>query len=97
MSLSLPPELWSNALSDEYTRAKIYKHITEHGMNAVQEAKPAGPINTTHFTVDAIENGYIITYRCSGMAEKRRYAKDLLDMAEQITAAAVEMKLRGAA
>jgi hypothetical protein len=61
----------------------------------IGEATAKAAVDVSHFRVEAIENGFIIAYSCMGQGERRRYAPDTTSLAEQITAAVVEMKLRG--
>jgi adenine C2-methylase RlmN of 23S rRNA A2503 and tRNA A37 len=64
------------------------------GENAANATPAKNDVN--HFRVNAIENGYIVTYSAGGHPERQRYAATLQDVGEQVVVAAVEMKLRGA-
>lgn len=61
------------------------------GEGAQQEGPPA----YISIRVEAIENGFIVSYSATGVRERRRFAPNLTGLGEQIVTAAVEVKLRG--
>jgi hypothetical protein len=81
---------------DDFDRYNAMMQRKEKYMG-IGEAKEATATknDVNHFRVNAIENGYIVSYSAPSIAERQRFAATLTEVGEQIVAAAVEMKLRG--
>lgn len=66
-------------------------------MSSTAQEAPKPPLLTMGFIVESIENGFIISYSKPELPSRKRFAADLGDVGQQITAAMVECELRGAA
>lgn len=54
--------------------------------------KEVAPV-VANIRIEKIENGYLVIYGKQGVPEKRKFAKDMVDIGEVVKAACVELEL----